>query len=404
MKNKIKVGITGVNHLNGNRGVGALAVSSVYILNKIAAEQNVSIDITTINTNYGKSIIDVSETEIRIKSILPTSFFGLKNILKFFTSPKNVVSFSQYLKLDVILCMGEGDSFSDIYGLRRFEYINDQHRMARLFRKKYLLLPQTIGPYKDHKVQKHAKKSIEKASFVFSRDKQSYTYLKENTKQTNAIESVDVAFFMPFEKQTFSNDYIHVGLNVSSLLWHGGYTKNNQFGLESNYKELVTNVINYFLSIPNVKLHLVPHVVHEYHNIENDYAISLELMKQYNHQNLILSPFFLTPIDAKNYISGLDFFAGARMHACIAAFSSGVPVFPLAYSRKFNGLFKDTLDYPYMGDMVIQEEEEVLKDVKLAFDKRSELKEIIEQRIKNIISERALIIKNQLTKFLELKS
>ena len=30
---------------------------------------------------------------------------------------------------------------------------------------------------------------------------------------------------------------------------------------------------------------------------------------------------------------------GARMHACIAAFSSGVPVVPMAYSRKFEGLF-----------------------------------------------------------------
>ena len=27
------------------------------------------------------------------------------------------------------------------------------------------------------------------------------------------------------------------------------------------------------------------------------------------------------------------------MHACIAAFSAGVPVIPMAYSRKFEGLF-----------------------------------------------------------------
>ena len=32
------------------------------------------------------------------------------------------------------------------------------------------------------------------------------------------------------------------------------------------------------------------------------------------------------------------------MHACIAAFSSGVPVVPMAYSRKFAGLF-GTLGY-----------------------------------------------------------
>lgn len=45
----------------------------------------------------------------------------------------------------------------------------------------------------------------------------------------------------------------------------------------------------------------------------------------------------------------MDFFTGARMHSTIAAFSSGVPVVPVAYSRKFNGLY-DTLKYPYYID------------------------------------------------------
>jgi polysaccharide pyruvyl transferase WcaK-like protein len=40
---------------------------------------------------------------------------------------------------------------------------------------------------------------------------------------------------------------------------------------------------------------------------------------------------------------------GARMHACIAAFSSGVPVLPIAYSRKFSGLF-GSLGYRYLVD------------------------------------------------------
>ena len=37
------------------------------------------------------------------------------------------------------------------------------------------------------------------------------------------------------------------------------------------------------------------------------------------------------------------------MHATIGATSSGVPVIPVAYSRKFNGLF-DTLQYPFYID------------------------------------------------------
>lgn len=37
------------------------------------------------------------------------------------------------------------------------------------------------------------------------------------------------------------------------------------------------------------------------------------------------------------------------MHSTIGALSSGVPVIPVAYSRKFNGLY-ETLQYPYIID------------------------------------------------------
>src|SRR3546814_5142573 len=46
-------------------------------------------------------------------------------------------------------------------------------------------------------------------------------------------------------------------------------------------------------------------------------------------------------------MSSLDYLVAGRMHACIAAFSSGTPVMPVAYSRKFSGLF-GTLGYDFL--------------------------------------------------------
>lgn len=43
---------------------------------------------------------------------------------------------------------------------------------------------------------------------------------------------------------------------------------------------------------------------------------------------------FITALDVKNYICNMDILIAPRMHASIAAFSSGVPVLPFAYSRK----------------------------------------------------------------------
>lgn len=402
MKNEIKIGIVGVDHLCGNRGVGALAVSLFYLLNKISKETNKEIEITNINNNYGKYTIDINNESIEIVCISSFNFFNIKDFLKFLIMPRQIPSLIKYLKLDCILSMGGGDSFSDIYGKRRFATINAEHKMARLLKKQYLLLPQTIGPFNDTNVKKAANKSIEKAKCVFARDMQSFNYVAKSTKQENVFEAIDVAFFMPFNKQEFSTENINVGLNISALLWHGGYTQNNQFGLKKNYKELIHNIIALFLDLPKVKIHIVPHVVHDRSHIENDYEISYQLVHKYNNDRIILAPFFLTPIIAKNYIAGLDFFIGARMHATIAAFSSGVPVYPLSYSRKFNGLFKDTLNYKYMGDMVNDESESIIEGIKDAFDNRNKLVNIIQSRLNTIVKEREKLLLDKLKKFVGL--
>jgi len=402
MKKKIKIGITGANPFSGNRGVGALAISTIYLLNKIAKENDCTVEITTINYNYEKYLIDLGVEVIKIHVIWEVSIFGIKDIIRLITNPKKILSFLEYFKFDYLLCMGGGDSFSDIYGEDIFKIINSQHQMARLLRKKYLLLPQTIGPFKDIQIRKKATRSIEKAQLVLARDMQSFDYIKKNTKQNNIFEIIDVAFFMPYQKQKFSNNFIHVGLNISSLLWHGGFTRNNQFGLKCDYQMLVRNIIDYFFTFPNVIIHIVPHVVHTDSHIENDYEVSFNLLQEYANDKLILAPLFLTPIIAKNYISGLDFFAGARMHATIAAFSSGVPVFPMAYSRKFNGLFMDTLDYQYMGDLVSQTMDDILQGIKEAFDMRKELAETIQTRMNTIVKERETLLINKLAEALEL--
>lgn len=200
-------------------------------------------------------------------------------------------------------------------------------------------------------------------------------------------EAVDMAFFMPYTKRVFNSKYIHVGLNVSALLWHGGYTRDNQFGLSVDYQKVVRNIISYFLSIPNIKLHLIPHVVGSEKGVENDYAVSYDLQQEIGDDRIILSPLFFDPIEAKSYISGMDFFMGARMHSTIAAFSTGVTVVPMAYSRKFNGLFVETLAYPNMCDMKSESETAILTKIENAFVSRKEIKDIIDNRMSTIVAD-----------------
>ena len=186
------------------------------------------------------------------------------------------------------------------------------------------------------------------------------------------------------------------------MLWNGGYTQNNQFGLTVDYKKMIRSIIDYFLSEDKVKLHLTPHVVGENRGIENDYEVSYDLWNEYQNERLVIAPFFLGPIEAKNYISGMDFFMGARMHSTIGAFSARVPVFPMAYSRKFNGLFEDTLNYPYMCDMKSQTDNEILDGIKAAFLKREELMSIINDRMDGIVENRKQLFMKNIEKIFKL--
>ena len=98
----------------------------------------------------------------------------------------------------------------------------------------------------------------------------------------------------------------------------------------------------------------------------------------------------------------MDFFMGARMHSTIGAFSARVPVFPMAYSRKFNGLFEDTLNYPYMCDMKSQTDNEILDGIKAAFLKREELMSIINDRMDGIVENRKQLFMKNIEKIFKL--
>ncbi len=389
---------------NGNRGCVALSVSVMSILKEILASENIPYTFALPQSGFaevGGHSIKIGENAISYRSVLDITAPSP------LTKAKNLRHFSQYREscnmfkhADYILDIGVGDSFSDTYGLRRFNNIFASYKYGMRHKMPYCILPQTIGPFTDANVRKQATKGIEYASCVMVRDKQSYDYVKQLLPDKEVTEVVDVAFYMPYVRKSFSKDFVHVGLNVSGLLWHGGYTMDNQFGLTVDYKKLVKSIISYFLSFNNVKLHLIPHVVGAERHVENDYAVSYDLFEEYQNDNLILSPLFLDPVSAKGYIAGMDFFMGARMHSTIAAFSSCVPVVPMAYSRKFTGLFIDTLSYPDVADMKTSSEDEVLEVIKSCYESRAEKKAFIKGQMGTVVADKKKLLFERLRQFL----
>lgn len=398
-KHKKTIILSNATLQNGNKGCVALCDSMMYLIDLIMSEKHIDYQLYLTESGFssGHHEITVGGRTIAFESIknLPVSW---KHAFVFFSDFRGHVRFYKLFKnADCIMDIGQGDSFSDIYGAKRFAKIDFVHRLARLFRKPYILLPQTIGPFQNPTIREKAIKSISKATLVMTRDRLSLNYVNELTNgKANVKEYIDVAFFLPYNKIGFNKDNVHVGLNVSGLLWNGGYTPDNQFGLKADYQQTIRGIIDYFLSIDGVKIHLISHVSLDKQDVENDYAVLYDLWREYHSEQITLAPLFMTPTDAKDYIAGLDFFMGARMHATIAAFSTGVPVMPMAYSRKFNGLFVDTLAYSHIVDLKADEETTILTMVEECFVHRDSLKQEIAHQLTSIVSEQKEKLLNDL--------
>lgn len=392
--------------ISGNRGCVALCISSMYIIDEILSKKNIHYTFylpQSGHTEYKEYEVNIAGKILRYTAIPDISGTTIKSKVKNLIKYKEYCNTKEiYKKADYIFDIGQGDSFADIYGKNRFDWIFSQYKLGRKYNKPYCILPQTIGPFDNPQIREQAIKGIKWAKCVMARDKQSVDFVKELIPSCNVSEIIDVAFFLPYKKKMFDSSFIHVGLNVSALLWQGGYTKNNQFGLKCDYQKLIREIIKYFLTIDSVKVHLIPHVVSGERGIENDYAVSYDLCEEFNNSNLILAPLFLDPIIAKGYIAGMDFFMGARMHSTIAAFSSGVPVLPMAYSRKFNGLFCNTLKYPYIADMKNEDNKSIMNLIKEKFQYRDNLKKLITVRQDTIIKERKDILSNKIKCFLNI--
>jgi polysaccharide pyruvyl transferase WcaK-like protein len=130
-----------------------------------------------------------------------------------------------------------------------------------------------------------------------------------------------------------------------------------------------------------VEVHLVSHVIEPQRPVEDDMAAARTLAAEF--AGVVLAPAFSRPSEAKSYIAGLDFFTGARMHACIAALSSGVPVVPMAYSRKFNGLF-GTLGYPRLADCKADTQDQVVAKVLQAFEARDLVRQEVQAALTTV--------------------
>lgn len=356
MKN-LTIGVLFGTLLHENMGCNALNYSFLQCCDMIAKRNNAHfryIFFWDISNHYTRDDLPVELLRYDIEFIkVPESYLRLflKGVIK--DKMQSFLYFFQTVKrCDLFFDSCGGDSFSDIYGPYTLKYIGRNHSLLTLLNKSIVFLPQTIGPFATKEGERKAKKMIRNAQYIFVRDKISLSVVNKLVERDNTSQTLDMAFFLNYQPQK-GNDSIErkrIGVSPSALLWHGGYTRNNQFNLKTDYQCVIKRTIE-FLVDAGFQVVLLAHVLYGTASKprEDDYWLCKRLKQMY--PSCEIAPYFYTPMEAKSYISSLDGLLSSRMHCCIAAYSSCVPVFPLGYSRKFSGLFTDTLGYAYGADL-----------------------------------------------------
>ncbi len=258
---------------------------------------------------------------------------------------------------DAVLDVSGGDSFSDIYGPKRFRAIVLPKLITLQLRIPLVLLPQTYGPFSGVKTRRSAQSIVTQASMAWARDPNSFESLRALLggawSPDRHRSGVDMAFALqprPPEGQEaeslrawLSEDpgaTATVGLNVSGLLFNDARA-HARYGLHADYRAAVSTMLTRLLREGGARVLLVPHVGGQ--AMESDMPACVALLatlRPEERRRVAIAPQRLGPGEMKWTIAQLDWFCGTRMHATIAALSSGVPTSAIAYSPKTRGVFE----------------------------------------------------------------
>jgi len=384
----MRIGLMGLAFGSTNKGCEALGYGFLNVLQEIAKNRNVEFDIDI----FQKFDVDMiyqhgNYDRLKCRSVALPGIGSIQHL-------KTHIGI--YKKDDIIFDFTAGDSFSDIYGMERFVRRTVIKTLAIKSKTPLVLGSQTYGPFKSFFAKKFAGYVINRSEKVFARDNLSCERVEQVSKQT-AIQTVDVAFAMQSQQTRYDSEKLTVGINPSGLLWNEAYNQKNQFSLSVDYQKYCREVIKWLLNAGKYDVVLVPHVISDdLSEIDNDSVACKALKKEF--PQLIEASFFETPVDAKSFISGLDMFTGARMHATIAAFTTAVPVLPFSYSPKFEGLF-GSMGYEHIiSGRNDSTETAVMKTIDF-FEKYNEIKNemfiytpVIEEGVKDLIDETDKII------------
>jgi colanic acid/amylovoran biosynthesis protein len=302
--------------------------------------------------------------------------------------------------IDLFASIAGGDSFSDIYGMERYFYVSLPQILVLLLGKKLVLLPQTYGPFRGSLAKSWTRFILNRADHVYSRDAEGLAEIKALVGSRYSPSKFEFCYDVGFVLQPAAPARIDlaglasldehagplVGLNVSGLLYMGGYTRDNMFGLRVDYRQFSRAAVQLLVEKGATVL-LVPHVLG--HEGETDTAACEQLYEELKDKypgRLGLVRGDYNQHEIKYVIGKCDLLIGARMHACIAAVSQCIPAVCVAYSDKFLGVMGAIGVDSIVADARKLDEPQLLKFIGNSLDDRAAIREHLTRQMPEVKS------------------
>jgi len=390
----------------GNKGVSALCASLVKIIQHVRPDAEIVLLIGSrdaqpqeLQMASGKVLLNVANYRLSPKAsvhehllsivlmacvhrIIPIEPIREKLI-------KAIPSLRAVHNADLVGEIRGGDSFSDIYGLRRLAIGVITDLIPLLLQKRLVLLPQTYGPYDTILGKLIARFLVSKSAQILSRDRKGCDIIQRllggKKRKKMVTFCPDVAFMLdsmqpdqpniqpPLDKK---QHVPLIGLNVNGLMYNGGYSRDNMFRLKFDYKGFANDLAITLLSETPAHLLMVPHTFGPPGNINSDIEACRDVLNAVSNKykkriHMVMQEYNQSEI--KGIIKNCDFFVGSRMHACIAALSQGLPTIGVAYSRKFVGVFDSIEAANMVVDARTTDREAAIFKILRCFEKRNEI-------------------------------
>ncbi len=249
------------------------------------------------------------------------------------------------------LCLSiGGDNYC--YGIPRWIYYTDKMAVGK--GSKTVFWGCSVDP---EVINAEMLEDLKKYSLIIARESITYQAFVDKGL-TNTILLPDPAFTLDLKSAPLPEGFIDgntIGINVSPLIMKSETSGGIVF-------KSFTRLIQHIIDTTDSQIALIPHVLWEHDNDMVPLSKLYELFK--NTGRVILLGDNYNCMELKGFISQCKLFIGARTHATIAAYSTGVPTLVIGYSVKARGIAKDIFGSEDMYTLPVQklqEEDQLIK-------------------------------------------